>query len=55
MKESNLLLLGGPRAPFNASELQDIRKYIDEGGRVFLAMHEGGEQKMGTNINAMLE
>jgi intraflagellar transport protein 52 len=49
------LLLGGPRAPFNASELQDIRRYVDEGGKVMLFMHEGGEQKMGTNINAMLE
>lgn len=35
--------------------MQDIRKYLDEGGRVFLAMAEGGENKMGTNINAMLE
>jgi len=29
--------------PFNAQELQDIRKYIDEGGRVLLMMAEGGE------------
>lgn len=50
-----MLLLGGPRQPFSANELQDIRKYIDEGGRVLLLMHEGGEQKLGTNINAMLE
>jgi intraflagellar transport protein 52 len=50
-----LLLLGGPRLPFNGQELQDIRKYIDEGGKVILMMHEGGEQKLGTNINAMLE
>jgi len=38
-----LLLLGGPRLPFNAQELQDIRRYVDEGGRVLLLMHEGGE------------
>jgi hypothetical protein len=37
------LLLGGPRAPFNATEIQDIRKYVDEGGKVILFMHEGGE------------
>jgi intraflagellar transport protein 52 len=41
--------------PFNAQELQDIRRYLDEGGRVLLMMAEGGEQKLGTNINAMLE
>lgn len=55
MKECDLLLLGGPRLPFNANELQDIRRYVDEGGRVLLLMSEGGEQKLGTNINAMLE
>ena len=55
LKECHLLLLGGPRMPFSAQELADIRKYIDEGGRVFLSMHEGGEQKLNTNINAMLE
>ena len=55
LKESNLLLLGGPRAPFSAQELQDIRKYIEEGGRCIIMMAEGGEGKQGTNINAMLE
>jgi intraflagellar transport protein 52 len=50
-----MLLLGGPRLPFSAQELQDIRKYIDEGGRVMIILSEGGEQKLGTNINAMLE
>ena len=55
LKEVDLLLLGGPRLPFSAQELQDIRKYIDDGGRAILMMSEGGEQKQGTNINAMLE
>lgn len=47
--------MGGPRLPFSQQELYDIRKYIDEGGRVFISLSEGGEQKLGTNINAMLE
>ena len=55
LKEVNMLLLGGPRLPFSAQELQDIRRYIDEGGRVMIVLSEGGEQKLGTNINAMLE
>lgn len=41
--------------PFNAQELQDIRNYIEQGGRCMLMMAEGGEQKNNTNINAMLE
>jgi len=50
-----MLLLGGPRLPFNAQELQDIRRYIEEGGRCVIMMTEGGETKQNTNINAMLE
>ena len=41
--------------PFNTQELNDIRKYIDDGGKVMLMMHEGGEGKQGTNINVLLE
>lgn len=55
MAETNLLLLGAPRAPFTGKELQDIRQYIEAGGSVLVIMNEGGETKMNTNINAMLE
>ena len=55
LKECHMLLLGGPRLPFNAQELQDIRRYIDEGGKVVVMMAEGGENKQNTNINALLE
>lgn len=55
MVDSNLLLLGGPRMPFTAKELQDVRQYIEGGGSALVIMQEGGETKMQTNINAMLE
>jgi intraflagellar transport protein 52 len=55
MAETNLVLLGAPRAPFTGKELQDIRQYIEAGGSVLVIMNEGGETKMNTNINAMLE
>ena len=41
--------------PFTAQELQDIRRYVDEGGRAMIILGEGGEHKFNTNINAMLE
>ena len=50
-----MVLLGGPRMPFTGKELQDVRNYVEQGGSVFVAMNEGGEQKSNTNINAMLE
>merc|ERR1719272_111855 len=55
LQECNLLLLGAPKAPFTAQELQDIRLYIEHGGAVIVVMSEGGENKQQTNINAMLE
>lgn len=55
LKESHLLLLGGPRNPFSGQELQDIKNYIEMGGRCMIMMNEGGEQKQNTNINALLE
>ncbi len=48
-------MLGGPREPFSGQELQDIRRFIDEGGKCLILMGEGGEHKNNTNINAMLE
>ncbi len=41
--------------PFTAKELQEVRAYIENGGSVLVIMNEGGEVKMNTNINAMLE
>ena len=41
--------------PFTAQELQDIRTYIENGGSVLVVMSEGGENKLQTNINALLE
>jgi intraflagellar transport protein 52 len=32
-----------------------MKNYLNEGGRIFIIMAEGGEQKQNTNINAMLE
>ena len=55
MAASNLVLLGGPRMPFTGKELQEVRQYIEQGGSVLVVMNEGGETKMTTNINAMLE
>ena len=55
MRECSMVLLGAPKLPFTASELQDIRMYIENGGSVCLIMTEGGETRLNTNINAMLE
>jgi len=37
--DCSLLLLIGPRSPFEESELGSLRKYLDEGGRFFVAFN----------------
>lgn len=55
LQGTHLVLLGGPRAPFTGHELQNLMQYIEAGGSVIIALAEGGEQKLQTNINALLE
>jgi intraflagellar transport protein 52 len=55
LKEQHLVVIGGPRQPFTAHELQNLKGYIEMGGSVIIALAEGGEAKSQTNINALLE
>ena len=55
MEQTNLVLIGGPKMPFTSQEIKELRHYIENGGSVLVIMNEGGEQKMQTNINALLE
>lgn len=55
LAELHLVVLGGPRAPFSGHELQNLMQYVESGGSVLIALNEGGEQGLSTNINAMLE
>ena len=41
--------------PFTGQELQTIKQYIEAGGSCLVIMQEGGEQRLDTNINALLE
>ena len=52
---TNLLLIGGPRQPFTGHELQYIRLFVENGGSALVIMQEGGENRLDTNINALLE
>ena len=55
LADQNLLLIGGPRQPFTGHELQYIRLFIENGGSALVIMQEGGESRLDTNINALLE
>ena len=55
LASSHLLLIGAPKLPFTGQELQNIKKYVEAGGSCLIIMQEGGESKLDTNINALLE
>ncbi|KAJ4454354.1 putative Intraflagellar transport protein 52 [Paratrimastix pyriformis] len=51
----NVLILGGPRDKFTTGEVETLKRFIESGGSVLVAVGEGGEQRLGTNINYFLE
>jgi intraflagellar transport protein 52 len=50
-----LLIIGCPREMFSLKEFEALKKFISSGRSVFILMNEGGESKLGTNINYLLE
>ena len=40
-----MLIIGGPRVKFFPQEIEAITNYIEEGGSIFIALGEGGEEK----------
>ncbi len=40
---------------FALLQFDAIKKYIDSGGSVMLLLGEGGESKLGTNVNYLIE
>lgn len=50
-----ILIIGCPRQMFSLREFETMKKYIQSGRSVFILMNEGGETKLNTNINYLLE
>lgn len=50
-----MIVFGCPRDKFSVSEFSVIRRYLEEGGRVVMMLGEGGEGKIRTNVNFLLE
>lgn len=50
---AGLLIFAAPKKPFDADEIAAIHKYLDAGGSVVFLGAEGGDPKLGSNINAV--
>ncbi|XP_050403597.1 intraflagellar transport protein 52 homolog isoform X1 [Patella vulgata] len=55
LSQARVFVIAGPREKFSAAEFDAIKKYLENGGSVFIMIGEGGESKYNTNINFLLE
>lgn len=52
---ANLVVMAGPRDMFSLPEFDAIKTYVQGGGNLFIMFAEGGETKLETNLNYLLE
>ncbi len=50
-----LIVIGEPHEMFSENEIEEIKRIIESGKSVFILMGEGGESKINTNINYLIE
>mmetsp|Transcript_77131 Transcript_77131/g.186591 ORF Transcript_77131/g.186591 Transcript_77131/m.186591 type:complete len:558 (+) Transcript_77131:165-1838(+) len=55
LREAKVMVLGGPRDKFSASEFDALKGYVAGGGSLLIALGEGGETRFETNVNFLLE
>jgi intraflagellar transport protein 52 len=55
LAHASLLILAGPQEMFSHEEFNAIKEYITAGGSVLILLSEGGETKLNTNLNYLLE
>lgn len=45
IKKAHLLILAAPKDRFTPTELDDLKKYVENGGNLLVLSHEGGDRK----------
>eukprot|EP00340_Litonotus_pictus_P000465 CAMPEP_0170514288 /NCGR_PEP_ID=MMETSP0209-20121228/859_1 /TAXON_ID=665100 ORGANISM="Litonotus pictus, Strain P1" /NCGR_SAMPLE_ID=MMETSP0209 /ASSEMBLY_ACC=CAM_ASM_000301 /LENGTH=425 /DNA_ID=CAMNT_0010798321 /DNA_START=27 /DNA_END=1304 /DNA_ORIENTATION=+ len=55
LTKANLLIISGPRQYYKQKDIEAIQKYLEEGGSVYIALGEGGNEKNNTNLNDLIE
>ena len=55
LKQYDAVIIGGPTRLFDDEELLSIRRYISDGGRVFILLKFGGDRILGTNIGKLFD
>eukprot|EP01002_Notosolenus_urceolatus_P001104 NODE_1281_length_1492_cov_101.135828_g1065_i0.p1 GENE.NODE_1281_length_1492_cov_101.135828_g1065_i0~~NODE_1281_length_1492_cov_101.135828_g1065_i0.p1 ORF type:complete len:443 (+),score=141.14 NODE_1281_length_1492_cov_101.135828_g1065_i0:52-1380(+) len=55
LSRANLHIFAGPREKFDEQECQAIHQYLRQGGSVLFLLSEGGEIRLGTNLNQLFD
>ena len=55
LAEADLVVFGGPREPFTTAEYDELKTWLQNGGRAMVMVGDGGEKMSGTNVNYLLE
>lgn len=55
IKKAHALIVVAPTEKYNKKELEILEKFLDDGKKILIVGGEGGELKLGTNINVLLD
>lgn len=55
LNEADVIVFGGPRAPCTKAEFDDMKVWLNTGGRLLIFIGDGGEKESGSNLNYFLE
>lgn len=55
LAEADLIVFGGPNDNFTEGECEDIKTWLDNGGRALFMVNDGGEKNAGSNYNTLFK
>eukprot|EP01041_Mallomonas_annulata_P004914 gene4914-9802_t len=55
LDDTDVIVFGGPRDPFEKKEFDELKKWLNNGGRAMVMLGDGGERLAESNMNYLLE
>ena len=55
LSEAALAVFGGSREAFSPTEFEELKLWLNAGGRLLILLSDGGDKQSGCNMNLFLE
>jgi intraflagellar transport protein 52 len=55
LEDADVFVFGSPREQLTAAEMDDMRAWLNAGGRLLVMTTDGGDKQTGSNLNAFLK